>query len=232
MFISLSIRKLGWFFYTRIGTIMRVRLCKGDVDFLNLKKWTFLFITTLLIGGLTAVIVGAMLEGQALWGSGIANFFVGVLWSFGIGATFSIVSQMGFFAYLTIHNVGMGVFKRIWPYIQVLLIMVTFVDLIYFRYSAFGRDEGHSLFGYFLWPLFLLLFACVVAYFKVKQTNIRGAIPTVFVIFVVTVIEWIPALRENNISGMIYMLIPLLVCNTWQVMQLHRLTNNEANAQS
>lgn len=191
---------------------------------MSFRKWTYLFITTILIGGLTAIVVGAVLEREALWGSGAANFFVGLLWSFGIGATFSIVAQMGFFAYLTIHNVGMGVFKRIWPYLQVLLIAITFVDLIYLRYAAFGRDEGHSLLGYFFWPTLLLLYAFVVAYFKVKQTNMRGAIPTVFVIFVVTVIEWIPALRQNNVSGMIYMLIPLLACNTWQVMQLHRLT--------
>ncbi|RKD22663.1 hypothetical protein BEP19_10425 [Ammoniphilus oxalaticus] len=199
---------------------------------MNLKKWAYLFITTLLIGGFSAILVGMMLEGNSLWGSGMANLFIGLLWSFGLGATFSIVSQMGFFAYLTIHNVGMGVFKRIWPYVQVLLILFTFFDLIYLRYTTFGKEAGDGLLGYIVLPLVILLYSCFIAFLKVNQTNIRAAIPTVFVLFVVTIIEWIPALKENNFSSMIYMLVPLLLCNTWQIMQLHRLTQSKAGAQS
>lgn len=176
--------------------------------------------------------MGIILERGTLWNSGMANILIGLVWNFGLGATFSIVSQMGFFAYLTIHNVGIGVFKRIWSYIQVLLIFVTFIDMIYLRYSLFGKEAGDSLWGYILFPLVILLYSCLIAYLKVKQTNMRGAIPTVFVLFVVTIIEWIPALKQNNFSGMIYMLVPLLLCNTWQVMQLHRLTQSKTGAQS
>jgi len=199
---------------------------------LNLKKWFYLFTTTFLIGGVSATLMGIILERGTLWNSGIANILIGLVWNFGLGATFSIVSQMGFFAYLTIHNVGVGIFKRIWTYIQVLLIIITFVDLIYLRYSVFGKEAGDSLWGYIIFPVLILLYSCLIAYFKVKQTNIRGAIPTVFVLFVVTVIEWIPALKQNNFSGMIYMLVPLLLCNTWQIMQLHRLTESKNGAQS
>ena len=199
---------------------------------MNLKKWLYLFITTLLLGGFSAILMGIILERGTLWNSGIANFLMGLVWNFGLGATFSIVSQMGFFAYLTIHNVGVGIFKRVWTYIQVLLILFTFFDMIYLRYSVFGREIGESIWGYFIFPVCILLYSCIFAYFKVKQTNIRGAIPTVFVLFVITIIEWIPALRENNFAGMIYMLVPLLLCNTWQVMQLHRLTQSKNVVQS
>lgn len=199
---------------------------------MNLKKWFYLFITTLLLGGVSAILMGIILERGTLWQSGVANILIGLVWNFGLGATFSIVSQMGFFAYLTIHNVGIGVFKRIWPYIQVLLIVITFVDMIYLRYTLFGEEAGDPILGYILLPLVILLYSCFIAYLKVKQTNRNGAIPTVFVLFVVTIIEWLPALKQNNFSGMIYMLVPLLLCNTWQLMQLHRLTQSNKGAQS
>lgn len=189
---------------------------------MNLKKWFYLFWTTLLIGGISSIILGSFLEKGVLWRSGISNVLVGLIWNFGLGATFSIVSQMGFFAYLTIHNVGLGVFKRIWPHVQIVLILFAFFDMVYLRYNLFAK-EGEGLWGYVLIPLGLLLYAGIVAYFKVRETNVKAAIPTVFVMFVVTIIEWLPALKQNNLSGMFYMLIPLLLCNTWQVMQLHRL---------
>lgn len=190
---------------------------------MNLKKWFYLFVSTLLIGGVSSIMLGVLLERGSLWGSGLGNVLMGLLWNFGLGLTFSVVSQMGFFAYLTIHNVGLGVFRRFWPHVQVLLIMITFYDMVYFRYTAFAT-EGESLVAYLAIPFGILLYAILVSYFKVKQTNRNAAIPTVFLLFAVTIIEWLPALKENNLSGMIYMLIPLLLCNTWQVMQLHKLT--------
>ncbi len=195
---------------------------------MNLKKWFYLFWTTLLIGGVSSIILGSFLEKGVLWKSGISNTLVGLIWNFGLGATFSIVSQMGFFAYLTIHNVGLGVFKRIWPHVQVVLILFAFFDMVYLRYNVFAK-AGESFWGYILIPLGILLYTGIVAYFKVKQTNVKAAIPTVFVLFVVTIIEWLPALKQNNLSGMFYMLIPLLLCNTWQIMQLHRLTKKSSS---
>ena len=171
-----------------------------------------------------------ILERGTLFGSGLNNLLMGLIWNFGLGLLFSAVAQMGFFAYLTVHNVGLGVFKSLWPYVQVLLIGFAFFDLIYFRYTTFAV-EGESFLGYVWIPLGILVYAMIVSYFKVRETNRSAAIPTVFVIFVVTIIEWIPALKQNNLTGMFYMLIPLLLCNTWQVMLLHRLTKKSPTAE-
>lgn len=171
------------------------------------------------------------MEQGSLWGLGWKNVLMGLAWNFGLGLLFSVVAQMGFFAYLTIHNVGIGVFRSIWPYVQILIIAYAFFDMVYYRYTTFGV-EGESFIGYLWIPLGILLYAFAVAYFKVKETNMSAAIPTVFVIFVVTIIEWIPALKQNNLTGMFYMLIPLLLCNTWQIMLLHRLTKNSPAAQA
>lgn len=198
---------------------------------MNIKKWLYLFSTTLLVGGVSSVLLGMILEQGTLWGQGWTNILMGLVWNFGLGLLFSVVAQMGFFAYLTIHNVGIGFFRSFWPYIQILLIAYTFFDMVYFRFTTFAQ-EGESFLGYIGIPLGILLYAIVVSYFKVKETNKNAAIPTVFALFVVTIIEWIPALKENNLTGMFYMLIPLLLCNTWQIMLLHRLTKKSPVAEA
>lgn len=198
---------------------------KKEDDALNLKRWLYLFFSTLMVGAVSSLILGLILE-RNLWGMGTLNIIVGLIGHIGAGLLFSLISQMGFFAYLAIHNFGLGLFRSLWSPVQVLLIAFTFFDLVYFRYQLFG--EGASFFSFIWIPLGILVYSLIVSYFKVKQTNSRAAVPAVFLIFVVTVVEWIPALRENNLLSMFYMLIPLLLCNTWQVMQLHRLTQKKA----
>jgi KinB signaling pathway activation protein len=47
--------------------------------------------------------------------------------------------------------------------------------------------------------------------------------------FVVTTIEWVPALRANEESWLYLMLIPLLICNAYQLLILHKI-NSKPNA--
>ena len=201
--------RVKWFFWR----------CTG----LNLRKWLFLFFTTLGIGALVSLIFGLSME-QNIWKLGTGNIIFGLLGHLGAGILFSLISQMGFFAYLTIHRFGLGLFrgKGLWSAVQLLLLGFTYFDFIYFRYTIFGK--GLSLVSFLILPTALLLFSILAAYVKVKQTNARAWIPSIFFLFVVTIVEWMPALKANNPTSMYYMLIPLLACNTWQLMQLHRLT--------
>lgn len=73
---------------------------------------------------------------------------------------------------------------------------------------------------------FLLIVALVVAALKTKQTNQHAFIPAVFFMVVVTAIEWVPVLRVNEESWLYLMLIPLLVCNTYQPLILHKLNED------
>jgi KinB signaling pathway activation protein len=188
---------------------------------LNLKRWLFLFFTTLVIGAVSSLFIGLVLE-RNLWGQGAANAIAGLIGHFGLGMLFSLIAQMGFFAYLAIHNFGLGMFRGLWSGVQVILIGFTFFDLIYFRFSMYGQGEGIT--SYLGFPLAILFVAIITAYVKVKQTNSKAAIPTVFLMFVVSTIEWMPGLRVNQLIPMLSMLIPILCCNAWQVLQLHRLT--------
>ena len=192
-----------------------------------------LFFSTLLIGGVVTGITGFIVR----WNE-FASYFTDFnmvkivstfVWLFGIGLIFSLVSQMGFFAYLTIHRFGLGIFKSVslWNGVQIVLILFTLFDFVYFRYKAFGQ-EGEGILFYFVPAIFILIVGALVAYFKTKQTNQSAFIPALFFMTVVTIIEWVPALRLNDQNWVYLMLFPLLICNTYQLLILHSL-NEKSN---
>lgn len=189
-----------------------------------------LFFSTLLVGGLVTGILGFIVrwdEFQVYFTDfDILKILSTLFWLFGVGLIFSLVSQMGFFAYLTVHRFGLGIFKgvKLWNAVQIVLILFVLFDLVYFRYKAF---EG-NITPYFIDTLFLLLVALIVAYVKAKQTNREAFIPAVFFMVVVTVIEWMPVLRVNEHSWLYLMLFPLLICNAYQLLILHKLNQKSA----
>jgi len=198
----------------------------------NSRKWVRLFLTTLAIGGITTGITGFAIrwdEYQSLFAAlDIGEILAALVWLIGVGFIFSIISQMGFFAYLTLHRFGLGIFRSIslWNSVQILLIAFILFDLVYFRYQAFA-EHGESVIDYLLFPLFILLFGLAVAYIKSSQTNKEAFVPALFFMVVVTVIEWFPILRINEQDWLYLMLFPLLACNAYQLLILHRLTGRK-----
>jgi KinB signaling pathway activation protein len=191
----------------------------------NLVK---LFFSTLFIGGITTGIVGFIVRWNE-FEHYFTNFqFIDIVmtlfWLVGVGFIFSILSQMGFFAYLTVHRFGLGIFKsaKLWNAIQLILIVFVLFDLIYLRYTAFAKGND-SIFPYVALALFVLIIGLVVSYLKGKQTNKDAFIPTLFFMIVVTTVEWVPVLRVNELSWVYLMVISLLVCNAYQVLILHKL---------
>lgn len=195
----------------------------------NSRKWVRLFLTTLAIGGITTAIIGIVFN----WGQyqklllqlDVVEIFAVLMWHIGVGFIFSVVSQAGFFAYLTIHRFGLGIFRSasLWNAVQMVLILFVLFDLVYFRYQAFAA-KGESVVSYILVALFLLMVGLVVAYIKSAQTNKGAFVPALFFMIVVTVIEWFPVLRINDRNWLYLMLFPLLACNAYQLLILHKLT--------
>lgn len=193
-----------------------------------------LFFSTLLIGGIVTGITGFIVRWEE-FGLYFQNFSIvqiisTFMWLFGIGLIFSLVSQVSFFAYLTVHRFGLGIFKSVplWNGIQLVLILFALFDLVYFRYNSFAKD-GEGLIPY-LWPaILLLLVGIVVAYFKARQTNKSAYIPALFFMTVVTIIDWVPVLRINDANWVYLMIFPLLICNAYQLIILHQL--NESSVQ-
>lgn len=200
---------------------------------MNSRKWVRLFLTTLAIGGITTALTGLVVrwnEYEKLFVQfQIGELLAVLVWFIGFGFIFSVISQMGFFAYLTVHRFGLGLFRSVslWNSVQIVLIAFVLFDLVYFRYQFFSKN-GESIVSYVLVALFILLVGFIVAYVKRMQTNKEAFVPALFFMTVVTTIEWFPALRINDENWLYLMLIPLMVCNAYQLLILHELTKEKS----
>lgn len=195
---------------------------------MNSRKWVRLFFTTLFLGGISTVIIGFVLE----WDKYV-KFFQNLdgkeilavsFWLMGVGFIFSVISQMGFFAYLTIHRFGLGMFRSpsLWNAVQLFFIAFVLFDFVYLRSILIANGEV-SLGNNILVAGVLFVFGAIVAYIKSKETNRKAFVPALFFMVVVTILEWVPALRINDTDWLYLMVIPLLLCNAYQLLILHRL---------
>jgi KinB signaling pathway activation protein len=196
------------------------------------RNWVRLFLTTLAIGGLTTAIVGFIVrwpEFQPYFTEfKILAILSTTIWLIVMGFLFSVVSQMGFFAYLTVHRFGLGIFKSasLWNAVQVVLILFVLFDFVYLRYVTFAK-AGESLVPYIGLAVFIFIISLAVAWYKMKQTNQGAFIPALFFMIVATIVEWVPVLKVNETSWLYLMMFALLTCNAYQILILHKL-----NAQS
>ncbi|MBT2578718.1 KinB signaling pathway activation protein KbaA [Bacillus sp. ISL-8] len=202
---------------------------------MNSRKWVRLFFTTLFLGGISTVFVGFVLE----WDK-YAKFFQNFdgkeilaisFWLMGVGFIFSVISQMGFFAYLTIHRFGLGMFRSssLWNTVQLFFIAFVLFDFVYLRSVLVANGEV-SLGNNILVAGMLFVFGAIVAYIKSKETNKKAFVPALFFMVVVTILEWVPALRINDTDWLYLMVIPLLLCNSYQLLVLHRLIGQKSKS--
>lgn len=187
---------------------------------MTFRKWTYLFFTTLAVGGVVGTVAGLFMNWGKLSEGSVWNTFFGGVVLFGLACTFSLISQMGFFAYLSIHRFGLGIFKspQLWGGVLFVFVVFTLFDLFYLRY-----EPGENVWSHLAYPLFLLFAGLVTAYAKRRATNRHAFMPTLFLMVVVTTIEWIPVLRTDDPRWMWPVLFTLLASNAWQVLILHRL---------
>ena len=196
---------------------------------MTLRKWFDLFWTTLVLGIVVSTGVGLILQfsdkefsvmGLSAVGFNLVNMILG-------GATISVLSQMGFFAYLIVRFIAVGIIrsKTVWDLLQLAVVIVVLFDLVYLRKTNFNTSE--SLLGYFILPTCVLVISLAVSYWKVKMTNRNAFIPTLLFMTAVTVLEAVPALKLDNSASSLFMLAPLFVCNAWQILTLHKILDNK-----
>ncbi|WP_099156758.1 KinB-signaling pathway activation protein [Virgibacillus ndiopensis] len=196
---------------------------------MNSRKWVRLFLTTLAIGGVAGIITSFFVK-TASYTKWLNPFdfmeLLGLLVFFmGLGFVFSLVSQTGFFAYLFINQFGLGLFRTFWPTVQVLLIVFVVFDLVYFPYNA--ADGEGPLILYIVMAAAILIYGWIIAKIKANQTNQRAFIPALFLMVVMTAVEWVPGLRTSGTDYAWLMIVPLLACNTYQLLVLHRITKTD-----
>ncbi|MBP1996390.1 KinB-signaling pathway activation protein [Paenibacillus eucommiae] len=194
---------------------------------MTLRKWFHLFWSTLLIGIIASTITGLILQfsdsefpvpGISGVGFNVINMILG-------GATISVLSQMGFFSFLIVRFIAIGIIRKkfIWDIIQLALVIVALVDLVYLRFSNF---EG-SLWAYSITPILILLASVAVSYWKVKLTNPTAFIPALFFMVVVTILEAVPAFKQDSAASTVFMLVPLMICNAYQILNLHKMSDKK-----
>jgi KinB signaling pathway activation protein len=195
---------------------------------LNLRKWFFLFWTALLIGAAGALGTGLIMmlvNGEKT--NGLNDFLLYLLILFGSGVMISVYSQMGFFAYLILNYMGKGVFpKRGWQIVQIVLTVLALLDVMFLRLFVGGDRERISD---IVLGIIILAAAIVTAYVKVKLTHISALVPTLFFMIAVTIVETIGVLRIDVNAATIFIVVPLLLCNAYQMLILHRLVDVSTN---
>jgi len=191
---------------------------------LNLRKWFFLFWTALLIGAAGALGTGLIMmlvNGEKT--NGLNDFLLYLLILFGSGVMISVYSQMGFFAYLILNYMGKGVFpKRSWQIVQIVLTVLALLDVMFLRLFVGGDRERMSD---IVLGIIILAAAIVTAYVKVKLTHLSALVPTLFFMIAVTIVETIGVLRIDVNAATIFIVVPLLLCNAYQMLILHRLVD-------
>ncbi|MCG7343258.1 KinB-signaling pathway activation protein [Sporosarcina sp. ACRSL] len=195
---------------------------------MTIRNWIKFFFTALLIGGVVTGIVGLIVRweffSQYLSAGEYMEFLGAFLWMIFLGFTMSVVAQMGFFAYLTVHQFGVNLFRSLtlWNWVQLLIIAVVLFDLVFFRFKLTSGDTGRTLL--YLTLLFSLVAVSIVtAYLKAKWTKKHTLISALFFMIVITTLEWLPALmvRSGNIDTWVTILLfPLLAVNAYQILML------------
>jgi len=189
------------------------------------KLVNFLF-KTFIIGGLAGLVISFFVKpgdyAAFLSPFDLFEVFGLVLFFIGLGLTFSVVSMTGFFAYLFIHRMGLNFFKSFWPTVQILIIAFVLFDLVYFPYQA--TDGEIAVYWFILMAAALLAISWVVAKRKAKETNKHAFVPALFFMVVITTVEWVPGLQVQGTDYAWLMIAPLLACNTYQLLTLHRIT--------
>lgn len=196
---------------------------------MNSRKLVHFFFKTLFIGGTAGLITSFFVEtGEYTNNLNPFNFMelLGlVVFFIGLGFVFSMISQTGFFAYLFVNRFGLSIFRSYWPMVQYVLVAFVVFDLIYFPYKA---SEGTvSVFWYILMSLAILAYGWFIAEVKAQETNRTAFAPALFLMVVMTALEWVPGLQTEGTVYAWLMIITLLACNTYQLLALHRLTKTD-----
>jgi len=187
---------------------------------MSLGKWFRLFWSTLWIGAAAGLVTGALLalSDGAFRGLSPAGIGYNLLMMLMAGMTFSILSQMFFFAYMILNYVARGLFRKrnTWVLVQLFFILTVPFEIYFFAWEA-------SLAAYLLFAGLLLAASLVTAWLKVRETSEAAWVPTVFFMLVFTLLETAIALRVNLTQAVVLMTVPLVICNAWQIMRLHKL---------
>lgn len=197
---------------------------------MTIRNWFKFAFRALIIGGVVTGLMSLIVR----WGDFYAQHFLngewgeaflGLLWFVLLGFTMSMVCQMGYFAYLTVHQIGVNICRSLtlWNWVQILLMFVALLDVILFRFKPYAHSASDWLL-YIGLLIVLIAAAIVTAMKKVKMTGKKHIlISALFFMIFVSIIEWLIALWVRTSGGNEYitlLLFPILAVNAFQLLEL------------
>ena len=189
---------------------------------MTLKYLIQFYRNTLLIGVIvtyiSSLIFGYDKVTKYLVAGEVGEFVAASIWFVVVGLLVATISQLAYFIYLFINQLGIGIFGKIWPHVQIVVTVFTIFDLVYFRFLRFGgTDQIIS----FIWlPIVVIIFAIITSNIKNKQSKKNLWIPSMFFMIVMTTVELIPFLRVEDTSWIYLTIFGLLLCNSYQLIML------------
>ena len=191
----------------------------------------------LVIGGGTTAVASLFIRWDFfkpfLTNGEIIEFLAAFIWMIVLGFTMSVIAQAGYFAYLTLHQVGVGVFKSLtlWNWVQLVIILIVIMDLIIFLFKPNANSTGEWLF--FIGLLVVLIISAVwTGMKKVQMTGKKHIlISSVFFMIVITSLEWIIALmgQDDNMNTYVALILfPLIAVNAYQLLMLPKYNEQSA----
>ena len=135
---------------------------------MTLKYLIQFYRNTLLIGVIvtyiSSLIFGYDKVTKYLVAGEVGEFVAASIWFVVVGLLVATISQLAYFIYLFINQLGIGIFGKIWPHVQIVVTVFAIFDLVYFRFLRFGgTDQILS----FIWlPIVVVIFAIITSNIK------------------------------------------------------------------
>lgn len=181
------------------------------------------YFVTLMIGAVITTAISLVTEYDTvtkyLFQGEFGDFFAGFVFLVGYGLLIATVSQVVFYIYLFIHPLGMGIFRKAWPYVQLLLIMYAVFDLFYLRFRQVGIDHGST--WSFIWiPIIIVLAGVGFAYYKNKITAANVFVSSLFFMIFMTSLTLVPFISVEDTSWIYRSVFTVILTNAYQLIRL------------
>ncbi len=181
------------------------------------------YFVTLMIGAVITTAISLVTEYDTvtkfLFQGQFGDFLAGFVFLVGYGLLIATVSQVVFYIYLFIHPLGMGIFRKAWPYVQLLLIMYAVFDLFYLRFRQVGIDHGST--WSFIWiPIIIVLAGIGFAYYKNKITAANVFISSLFFMIFMTSLTLVPFISVEDTSWIYRSVFTVILTNAYQLIRL------------
>lgn len=189
---------------------------------MGVKKLSFFLISTVLFG--------------SLFGGGLSalGLLVHISWYNGLveGGLLATNCLMGFWAYLLLRfTISTTLPSRVWRWTQILVLLVVIYDMLFWRYDFATVNQSHVqgvLVTYLIQGLWPLVVAIIGGIIKFRIAGKGSFIPTVFFLYVFTVLDWVLVLKIHSNSIVNQTGVIMMVCNLYILFMYGKLLSKKS----